>query len=444
MGAIGGLLGLSGGVNGTGLPAPQLAGIVNPTSPNQTGTAYNQTQDAIGQQQALLQALQAQNGIQNQSQVYGQLQGVANGTGPNPAQAMLNQATGANVANQAALMAGQRGASQNVGLMARQAAQQGANTQQQAVGQGATLQANQSLNAIGAAGNMANTQAANQIGATAANTGATLAQQQNLLGAQGQFNNALVSNQGNVNSVYGQLANTTMQGQQATIGGILNGLGGAASSGSMAEGGEVQKFDDGGGVQSAPGGDAPPMIPSAGMGQMPMPAPALDTSQAPMIPTQSQEADMGISNAPSAGASPLSSLGQFLQGVGGSSAPSNAVPSFGADSGAAPLAAGIASAVSGGKTNQSSSGGGGGMGGLMSLAAMFNEGGNVGSKLKSGGHVPGKPKVPGNSYKNDTVKALLSPGEVVIPNSVMQSRDPVRGAAQFVQSVLAKKRMKNG
>lgn len=37
-----------------------------------------------------------------------------------------------------------------------------------------------------------------------------------------------------------------------------------------------------------------------------------------------------------------------------------------------------------------------------------------------GGKVPGTPKVFGDSYKNDTVAALLSPGEFVIPRSKMQ------------------------
>lgn len=57
---------------------------------------------------------------------------------------------------------------------------------------------------------------------------------------------------------------------------------------------------------------------------------------------------------------------------------------------------------------------------------------------KQGGHVPGTPKVPGNDPVNDTEHALLSPGEVVVPNSVMQSRDPAENAARFVASVLAK------
>lgn len=50
--------------------------------------------------------------------------------------------------------------------------------------------------------------------------------------------------------------------------------------------------------------------------------------------------------------------------------------------------------------------------------------------------VPGTPNVPGNSPQNDTVPALLSPDEIVIPNSVTHSRDPVRKGAQFIQQTL--------
>lgn len=56
--------------------------------------------------------------------------------------------------------------------------------------------------------------------------------------------------------------------------------------------------------------------------------------------------------------------------------------------------------------------------------------------------VPGKASVKGDSYKNDTVPAMLSPGEVVIPRHVMQSDDPANSAAKFVQAVLAKHGMR--
>ena len=42
------------------------------------------------------------------------------------------------------------------------------------------------------------------------------------------------------------------------------------------------------------------------------------------------------------------------------------------------------------------------------------------ANMKKGGKVPGVPKVPGDSIKNDTVPAMLSPGEVVLPRSVAQ------------------------
>lgn len=246
MGAIGGFFGLSGGAGGTGFAGPAQANIQTPITNNQIGEAYSSNISALQQQQNLLNALQGQNGLQNQSSVFNQLQGVANGTGPNPAQAMLNQATGANVANQAALMAGQRGASNNVGLMARQAAQQGGALQQQAVGQGATMQANQSLNALGQLGGLANQQVANQIGATGAITSAQQSEQGNLLNALAAQNNAQVGSQSSVNSANAGLAGGVMGGQRDIIGGIMNAAGmgskmatGKAYGGMLAEGGAV-------------------------------------------------------------------------------------------------------------------------------------------------------------------------------------------------------------
>lgn len=377
MGAIGGLLGLNGGINGTG------QNITNPVTAGQLATGYNTAQNAQQSQQALLNALQGQNGIQNQSQVYNQLQGVANGTGPNPAQAMLNQATGQNVANQAALMAVQRGAGANVGLIARQAGQQGANLQQQAVGQGATMQATNALNAINSAGNLATNQVGNQIGATTANTQAAQSE-------QGLLNN---TNAG-VNAISGQLANTSMQGQQGLIGGALGGAGAALG---LAEGGQVQKYADGGqaGPQSSIGNFL-----SGWAGGAQQAAPMMGgSSGSQSLQNGMQSLGAGIGNALSKPSTPMTDTGFTMPQMGAQFA--NAAPALG-----------------------------------------LAKGGNVGSKLKSGGGVPGKPKVAGNSYKNDTVKAMLSPGEVVIPNSIMQSKDPVRGAAQFVSSVLAKKGMR--
>lgn len=245
MGSVGGLLGTAGGAGGTGFGGPASASQMSTTNPWQLTTAYNNVQNSMAAQGTLLQALQAQNGLQNQSNVYNQLQDIAAGKGPNPAQAMLAQATGANTANQAALMAGQRGAAQNVGLIARQAAQQGAKNQQEAAGQSATMQAQQSMNAIAQSGGMAGTMAANQIGQTNANVQAQQAEQQNLLNAANAYNANQVSMQSNINNVNGQLANTQLQGQQAMIGGMMNGMGGMSGLMSMlAEGGDVDQDQD--------------------------------------------------------------------------------------------------------------------------------------------------------------------------------------------------------
>ncbi len=345
MGFIGGMLGLGGGGSGSGYEAPKLANISNPVNAQQIAGADTGVQQAMQGQQGLLQALQGQGGIGNQSQVYNQLQGVASGQGPNPAQAMLNNATGQNVANQAALMASQRGAGANPALMARQAAMQGANTQQQAVGQGAAMQANQSLNALGAAGNMANQQVANQMGANQSNVAAQQAYQQNLLNAQGNFNNAQVGNQGSVNSGNTQLIGNVQKQQQDFVGGIMNGAG--KILGMAYEGGEAVS-------------------------------------------------------------GPQSALGRHMQ-------------SF-AQGGA------VKAKVSPGET-------------IVPPEVMKSKGAKGAAEYVAAGKgkVPGKPKMKGNHQENDTVPANLKTGAFVIPNSVMQSKDPVRGAAEFVRAHMSKK-----
>jgi hypothetical protein len=56
--------------------------------------------------------------------------------------------------------------------------------------------------------------------------------------------------------------------------------------------------------------------------------------------------------------------------------------------------------------------------------------------MQSGGHVPGQAQVAGDSPKNDTVPAVLSPGEIVIPRTVVKQGPDA--AARFVAAVLAK------
>ncbi len=335
--------------------------------------ARAQSLAAQQQQQAFVNATGAQNGLQNQSDVYNQLSGIAAGTGPNPAQAMLNQATGANVANQAALMAGQRGVNANPGMIARQAANAGAGIQQQAAGQGATMQANQSMNAINSMGGLANQQVAQQQGAL------------NSLNNQAQGQQSLNQSGATAGS---QINAGVAAANESEKMGIINGVTGAIAKGAamLAEGGTVPAIGDvSGGAKSNVAKEL--IAPTAPKSD------ALQTGE---------------------------NLGNSLMSAGKAIArPAPVGGSTGAVGGSAPA-------------------------GKATLSAFLAKGGNVGGKLKSGGKVPGKPKVGGavNSYSNDTVDAKLSPGEVVIPRSVMMGKDPVNGAAQFVAAIMAKQGLK--
>lgn len=476
MGAIGGLIGTAGGVSGTGISGPGQAGVQNATTVDQAKDAYTGAQSGLASQQALLEALQGQNGVRKQVASYDQgqnimnqlnhsgivanqnaaiaaqkglaaqqqglaqqYQNVANGVGPNPAQAMLNQATGQNVANQAALMAGQRGAGANVGLMARQAAGAGANIQQQAVGQAATMQANQQLNALSGLGQaqqaiggtnqsvagIANSQLAAQqaqqqaLAAQSANmtnqraaatTGLSQgqqAEQAQVLGAlQGQNNNA-VGMQSNVNSANASMANTSMQGQQGLVGGLFNGVGGLLG----AEGGYVKMAE--GGIPAAP-------APSSSFGQFLSgwtPGNQVGSANSSFV-------DLGVGQ--NKGADSIQKgLGSVGSGVN--------------DYMNKPLQPGKGAAVAGPDISQMPSN-------TMTAAqgGLAEKGGHVAAKNTSQKAVKS-----GNSYANDKVPALLSEGEIVIPREVLQSSDPIKGAADFVANIISKRgkkplKMKDG
>jgi hypothetical protein len=186
--------------------------LLQPATVDQANQQYANVNTGLSQQQAFLNALAAQGGIGNQANVFAQQQALANqlaqqamGQGPNPALSQFNQATGQNIAAQAAMMAGQRGASANAGLIARQIAQQGAATQQQASGQAATLQAQQQLAAQQAL--------QNQQAQMASLAGNQVQQQGSALGNYNQFA------QGAQQNILNSIAN---QNQSAV--GLANGL----------------------------------------------------------------------------------------------------------------------------------------------------------------------------------------------------------------------------
>lgn len=218
---------------------PTAAPVNNAVNQYNTNAVQNTEQGAENQQGALANALAAQNGIGNQSQVYGQqqqlagtLQNIVNGGGPNPALAQLQQTTGQNVSNQAALMAGQRGAGTNAGLIAREAGQQGAATQQQAVGQAATLEQQQQLNAIGALQNqqsnlagLASQQVNQQANATSNLNNFALQNQNQILNANQAQNQLAAGQQANVNTINSQYGLQNSGNLQSSLGGAAQGVG---------------------------------------------------------------------------------------------------------------------------------------------------------------------------------------------------------------------------
>lgn len=411
-GPIGSLLGLNGGVMGTGIQGPSAAPITNPVPLSQINDAYTSTQNSLASQQALLAALQSQNGLQNQSNVYNQFQDIVAGRGPNPAQAMLNQATGQNVANQAALAAGVRGANANAGLVARQAAQAGAGAQQQAAGQAATMQANQSLNALNSAGAQANAMANNQVGQTNANTQAQQAEQQALLQGLSNFNSAAVGSQGSINTGNAALANTQLQGQQGMVGGILQGIGAG-----------LHMFADGGAIAPSPDAFSGPQ---SKFGQF--------------LNNVSQSADQSIQQA-----QPQNAQQQVQKGSAEATKGLMGLLGGGGGGGGAAMAGGMDAAdLAGAATMLAAKGG--------EVQAMVSPGEvyltpeqvaeviRGADPMKVGEKIGGKPKVGGavNSYSNDTVKKNLQVGGFVVPRSETQSKKPERNAGDFVRKVFAK------
>lgn len=272
-------------------------------------------QNNYAQQQLLANALLTQ------SQGLGQNQTAP----PSVAQAMLAQQTGNNAAQQGALMASQRGAGANPGMIARQAAQQGGAMQQQSVGQAAALKAQEQLGAQQALmqqqQNMSNAALQGesiQQGALASQNAAIT---QGSLGAQGINANVAGQNAAATNSTFGGM------------------LGGAGSLLGLNEGGQVPLM----GIQkySEPGDYTPPKMPE---------------------PKGGEDLKKGMKG-----------LGKFLS-------------------------------------------------------------------MDNGGVVPGKAEKSGDAVANDKVPALLSPGEVVLPRSVLQGPEMEKKVLEFLKHLKIEKK----
>lgn len=398
MGFMSGIFGSNKGLNYQASSAPLMQGV----NDQQIKDAYQQTQKGLAQQENFMNALapQGQQGMGAQTALSNMYMQQAQGHGPNVAQAQLAQNTQNNIGQQAALMAGQRGTGSNAGLLARQAAQQGGAMQQQAAGQAATLQAQQQLAAQQALQGLSGTQIGQQSGAIQGYNQAAQSEQQNLLNALAQYNNASVSNNSSMNNANASVAGHAAQAQQGLLGGLMSGIGSI-----FAHGGMVKGYADGGDVAASAG---PQSFAGKFMQGFRQEVPSNNNAGVPMAQGQM---DMGGNNAVQNGSSNM---------FGGMLGALKSAPSAGS-AGAAPLQQ---------------------AGGENVMMPAYASGGMA--NLKEGGGVKGKPKVGGavDTEKNDTVPAMLSPGEVVIPRSVMHSEDPVGNAAKFVQACLAKKGLK--
>lgn len=403
MGLFNALGTLFGGGNQNANFSAQSAPIYQIASPDQVQGAYSNAQQGLANQNSLNSLLAAQNGIGNQSSVYSQQQDLANallaqshGTGPNPAQAALNQNTGANIASQAALMAGQRGAGANVGLMSRQIANQGANTQQQAVGQGAIMQAQQQLAAQQALmqqqaqmANLATTQVGQQQSGINNFASNSLNEQSLINNAALGYNNSNVANQGNMNSANQAMAGINA-GNTAKI--LAGGISGASSVG-MQQAGLVPAPKPGarGGVVSAEK-ISPPKGENPKLQQVPKKDRFASGGQVP--PHLQALADIYHSDKMACGGMAMNQGGKVdaLVSPGEKYLPPRDVE-------------------------------------------KVKQGANP---MEVGENIPGKAKVAGNSLKNDTVPKKLDPGGVVLPRSVTESKDADSKAKQFVAQLLNK------
>lgn len=346
----------------------------------------------------------------NQNTLASQLQQQAIGQGPNPAQNQLAQATGANVSNQAALMAGQRGAGANVGLMARQAAEQGAGIQQAAAGQAATLGAQQQLGAQANLQNLYNQQA------QAALQGQGI--QQQALAAQ---NATQTTGQLGASQVNAQTAQQNANNSASTLGGLIGGVGSAVAS-IFNKGGDVQKLDSGGYATA--------------------------TNPNLILRTTSPGANKGISQGVGSLGSALlnKSPSSFL----GQSGSSGAAPTLGVDT-SMPSSSDLAAGTNMNGSLAPVSDVSPAFGSELSTAAPSL--GSVGPLLSEGGaidgtdgisQVPGEAEVDGDSLKNDVVPALLSPHEAVLPRSVTMAADAPERAKKFVEMLQDRKGKSGG
>ena len=388
-GAVGSVLGTNNNFQATG------ASITPGTNAGQISDAYGNTQAGIRQANNLTTTLTpgVAQGAESQNFLTNQLTNQAQGIGPNPAQAALNQNTANNIKQAAALAAGTRGAGTNAGLIASNAAQNAANTNQEAAGQEATLQANQQLAAQGQLANLAGQQIGQGTNAIQLQNQVGQNEQNILQGANTAQNNANVSMQQNINSTNAAVAAGNQNANQNVISGIGNAVKGIASgiTSLFAEGGEVPAH-----IHKVMSIYHPHLADGGMVWQNSIPVSAAISGGAPTVLPSYQGGPMlaSLAEKPKADASPAS----------------------------------LSPVVSNGSYY-------GGQGYADQLGAI---GANL--SIAKGGKVPGKPKVNHDAYSNDTVDAKLTPGEVVMDLDTLHDKGRLGKMARWVAANIERKK----
>lgn len=414
-GGISGFFGTDSSFQAKGVP------IQAGTNTNQLNQAYTQTQGALGTQGRITGQLNngLDQGASNQSRLSQLYYNQATGAGPNPAQAELNQNTGQNIAQTAALIASGRGAGTNAGLTAEQAARSGAATQQQAVGQAATLQAQQQLAAEQNLQNLSANQVAQGTGATQVLNSAQQNEQNILQGANTAANNANVSQQSNINNANAGISSGNASAAGNVVSGILGAGAALAPLALLNKGGIAKpvKYMAGGGLtgQTTSG-------PQSYVGQY------VNSNVDTQGPTQQPLANISTERA-----NPFAFVKDIKPLPKRDGGPNN-LQDFDVNNELARNPATGQADLYGSPT-----------GNAIDTTGVMNA--YDGGLMKKGGTVRAhgnkeRASVPGDSLKNDKVPAMLSEGELVIDRKTMSDPGPMGQMARALAHHLSKKNKK--
>lgn len=370
---------------------------------NQNNDATNAAMNNLNSSNAILQQQASGGGAVNQA-----------------TQAALTGATNQGIKEAAGTVASTKGI--NPALAGRLAGQQAAQSGQQAANAAAGLTAQNSM----AATNALNQGALQQYGIS-----------------QGGLNAQNAANAG--------IASQNVGAQAGLVGGLLSAAGSAVSPIPKFAGGEVKAYASGGEVDSGPKSYVGKFFSNMGSNMTPSqvnPISAgvnslgqgigrlIQSFGNPSTAAQGIEATGANGQIGLGGANLVSSLGQNSLGIIPKSTPI-AMPTLGSSMKAkAPslLARGgkvgqpVKAMVSPGEIY------------LSPDKAQAAKAGKI-DPIDSGEKIPGKAKVKGNSIKNDIVPKTLESGGLVIPKSVMESKNPHEEAYQFINAHLAKSKL---